>query len=115
MDDATTTPNAQNLGATDPSAAMSPFKVTSAELVRNFSELSDQALTEPIIITKNGRDRLVLLAIEDYQRLKKRERLARKIEDTPIEFIEALEASLKDAGLNPKYDILDEELKDWKS
>jgi hypothetical protein len=40
-------------------------RLTASELVRNFGEYSDSALTEPAIITRNGRDRLVLLNIEE--------------------------------------------------
>jgi prevent-host-death family protein len=87
-----------------------PIKVTSAEMVRNFSELSDQALTEPVIITKNGRERLVLIAIEDYQRLKKRERIVRRIEDTPADII----ALIEQAVASPAESHFDDELKDWK-
>ena len=42
------------------------MRVSVKELLRNFSRLSDKALSEPVIITKNGRDRLVLLSIEEY-------------------------------------------------
>ena len=44
-------------------------RLTASELVRNFKEYSDSALTEPVIITRNGRDRLVLLNIEEYHAL----------------------------------------------
>jgi prevent-host-death family protein len=49
-------------------------KVSTAELIRNFGPLADKALTEPLTITKNGRDRLVLLSTEEYARLKRRDR-----------------------------------------
>ena len=42
------------------------MRVSVKELVRNFSFLSDKALNEPVIITKNGRDRLVLVSVEEY-------------------------------------------------
>ena len=41
-------------------------RVTSSEAARNFSQLSDLALSEPVVVTKNGRDRLVLLGIDEY-------------------------------------------------
>jgi PHD/YefM family antitoxin component YafN of YafNO toxin-antitoxin module len=41
-------------------------RVTSAELMRNFGRYSDVALAEPVIVTKNGRDRLVLIGIVQY-------------------------------------------------
>jgi len=42
------------------------MRVSVKELLRNFSLLSDKALNEPIIIAKNGRDRLVLVSVEEY-------------------------------------------------
>jgi prevent-host-death family protein len=45
-------------------------KVTSADMARKFSELCDLALSEPIVVTKNGRDRLVLLGVDEYNCLK---------------------------------------------
>jgi prevent-host-death family protein len=45
------------------------MRVSVKELLRNFSRLSDKALSEPVIITKNGRDRLVLVSIEEYSML----------------------------------------------
>ena len=41
-------------------------RVTSSEAARNFSELSDQALSQPVVVTKNGRDRLVMLGVDEY-------------------------------------------------
>lgn len=41
-------------------------RVTSSEAARNFSQLSDLALGEPVVVTKNGRDRLVLIGIDEY-------------------------------------------------
>ena len=45
------------------------MRVTSKEIVRSFATLGDAALREPVVITKNGRDRLVLMSIEEYERL----------------------------------------------
>lgn len=44
-------------------------RFTSKELMRNFGPLSDTALREPVVITKNGRDRLVLLSMESFKSL----------------------------------------------
>jgi hypothetical protein len=38
--------------------------------------LADKALIEPLTIARNGRDRLVLLSVEEYKRLKRRDRRA---------------------------------------
>jgi prevent-host-death family protein len=46
------------------------MRISSAELVRNFGKYSDLALNEPVVVTKNGRDRLVLLGIAEYEFLR---------------------------------------------
>jgi PHD/YefM family antitoxin component YafN of YafNO toxin-antitoxin module len=43
--------------------------VTASELVRNFGEWSDVAIHEPVIITRNGRERLVLLNVDRFNEL----------------------------------------------
>jgi prevent-host-death family protein len=45
-------------------------KVTSADMARKFSEFCDLALNEPIIVTKNGRERLVLLGVDEFNCLR---------------------------------------------
>lgn len=105
--------NAEIAPAADPTKAPWPKprrQVTSAELVRNFGELSDVALAEPVHITKNGRERLVLISEEEFQRLTHGERIVRRTEDTPDELI----ALLEQTRMDPKYDYLNEDLKDWK-
>ncbi len=43
------------------------MRVTSSDLSRNLARYCDMALTTPIVITRNGRDRLILLSIEQYE------------------------------------------------
>ena len=45
-------------------------RVTAAELARRFSAMSDMALHEPLVVTKNGRDRLVMLGLDEYNHLR---------------------------------------------
>ncbi len=45
-------------------------KVTSADMARRFSEYCDLALNEPVVITKNGRERLVLLSVDEFNYLR---------------------------------------------
>jgi prevent-host-death family protein len=84
--------------------------VTSADFQRNLGLYQDKALAEPVTITKNGRERLVLLSVEEYQRLKRRDRRALKIEDMTDEQLAAVEA----AQVSERHRYLDDELKDWK-
>ena len=56
-------------------------RVTSREFQRNFGRCQDEALKEPLAITRNGRDRLVILSFDEYERLKRRDRQALAVED----------------------------------
>jgi prevent-host-death family protein len=48
--------------------------VSAAEFQRNIGKYQDIALTKPVSITRNGRERTVLLSAEEYSRLKRRDR-----------------------------------------
>jgi prevent-host-death family protein len=84
--------------------------VTAAEFHRNVGVYQDMALTRPVAITKNGRERTVLLSAEEFHRLKRRDRKA----ITPGEMTEEQVDGIRDARMDSKYDHLNEELKDWK-
>jgi prevent-host-death family protein len=64
---------------------------TAGELVRQFAHFSDVALTQPVIVTRNGRPRNVLLSVAEYERLKQRDQQAFLAADTPEEFLPAIE------------------------
>jgi|SRR6516164_8929886 prevent-host-death family protein len=68
--------------------------VTAKEALRSWREVTDKALREPVVITSHGKPRHVLLAYEDYQRLKARERKAFQIEGLPDDLAKMLEAGL---------------------
>lgn len=44
-------------------------RASSADFVRRFSAYTDAALSEPLVLTRNGRDRLVVVGIEHYKEL----------------------------------------------
>lgn len=71
--------------------------VTAAEVSKNFGAYQDAAVREPVIITKNGRPRTVLLAYEDFMRLSRRERrvqLTSELSDAEIEAVESAELTV---------------------
>lgn len=51
-------------------------KITSAEFQKGFGRYREAALKAPVTITNHGRDSLVLLAADEYQRLKRLDRQA---------------------------------------
>lgn len=65
---------------------------TAAELVRSFSHYSDVALAKPVIVTKNGRPRNILISFEEYERLRARDQQAFRAADTPERFLAGIEA-----------------------
>jgi prevent-host-death family protein len=59
---------------------------SAGDLVRQFSHYSDVALGRPVIVTRNGRPRNVLISVEEYERLRRRDQEAFLAADTPDRF-----------------------------
>ena len=70
---------------------MDDTRVTASQFQRAFGTLSDRALREPVRITKQGRDHLVLLSAQEYERLKRRDRRVGLAHELPAEWLEAVE------------------------
>jgi prevent-host-death family protein len=66
-------------------------RVTSAEFQKNIGRYQDLALTQPVTVTRNGRDRTVILSSEEYARLKRRDRRVMGVGDFTGEDITAIE------------------------
>jgi prevent-host-death family protein len=82
-------------------------RVTTAELVRNWGTLADRALVEPVTVTRNGRDRLVVISAEEYARLKRRDRRVVRTEELSedeVEMIARAEPSAEHAHLDRLLD-----------
>jgi prevent-host-death family protein len=69
------------------------IKVSAAEFQRNIGRYQDLALTQAIAVTRNGRERTVLISVDEYQRLKRRDRQVLRLEDFGSDDIAALEAT----------------------
>jgi PHD/YefM family antitoxin component YafN of YafNO toxin-antitoxin module len=66
-------------------------KVSWAEFQKNFDRYQDLALTESVSVTRNGRERTVLLYTQEYHRLKRRDRQVLGVADFTQEHIDAIE------------------------
>ena len=84
--------------------------VTSAEFHRNIGTYQDLALTKTVAITKNGRERTILISAEEYARLRRRDR--RVLAAGELSDEEA--AALQTAKVPAEFAHLDDEIKDWK-
>lgn len=69
------------------------IRVSSAEFQRQIGRYQDLALTEPVVISSRGRDRTVMMSIEEYERLRSSSRRAVALEEFTDEDIRALEAA----------------------
>ena len=85
--------------------------VSAAEFHRNIGVYQDIALTKPVAITKNGRERTVLLSAEEFHRLKRRDRRVIAAGDLSERQIEAI----RNAKVPDQFAHLDDELKNWKA
>ncbi|OHV77351.1 prevent-host-death protein [Rhizobium sp. LCM 4573] len=47
--------------------------ISSVEFVRHFGRYHDEAMREPIVLTKHGRASVVVMPVELYERMSKRE------------------------------------------
>jgi prevent-host-death family protein len=82
--------------------------VSAAEFHRNVGVYQDIALTKPVTITKNGRERTVLLSAQEYARLKRRDR---RVIPTG-ELSERQVNAIRNARVPDQYSDLDNEIKD---
>src|SRR5262245_58162212 len=88
-------------------AIMDTFRVTEGEFQRAFDSLSDRALREPVTITKEGRDHLVVLSADEYARLKRRDRRVGLTSELPEEWVEAV----RNANVPEEFAARDAEMK----
>lgn len=80
--------------------------VSSADFQRHIGQYQDKALVEPVLVTRNGRERLVLLSADEYRRLRSLERGSLLATDLSEDDLAALAASEVPA----EYAHLDKEL-----
>jgi len=57
------------------------IRVSSTEFGKEVGRYQDAALSQPVVVTRNGRDRTVMISADEYRRLKKRDREVLGIED----------------------------------
>jgi prevent-host-death family protein len=86
---------------------MEMLKVTAAEFQRHFGRYQDEALTQPVAITRDGPERLVMISVDEYRRLRRRSREVIRVEDLSDEEV----AQIVEGKMDPRHDHLDAELK----
>jgi len=87
---------------------MAPVTLSASEFQDRVGEALDRSLSQPVLITRHGRPRNVVLSYDEYERLRARDRRAVRAEDLTDEEIAAIEAS----EMAPGYEHLDAELEE---
>jgi len=82
-------------------------RVSAAEFQRNIGRYQDMALVQPVAVTRNGRERTVMISIEEYYRLKRRDRRVLELAD----FTDADIAALEQTRAPDSARAFDDELK----
>jgi PHD/YefM family antitoxin component YafN of YafNO toxin-antitoxin module len=85
------------------------IRVSATEFGKEVGRYQDLALGQTVIVTRNGRDRTVMISAEEYQRLKRRDRHVYATGELPDEILEAVRRS----EMDPRHQYLDELIKDW--
>ena len=86
---------------------MKNIRITTSEFQRAFGTWTEKAAEEPVTITKQGRDHLVVLSADEYARLKRRDRQVGLASELPEEWEEAV----RKARVPAEFAHLDAELK----
>ena len=86
---------------------MQATRVSASEFQQSFGALSDKARREPVVITKHGRDSLVVMAAEEWERLRRRDRRVGLAAELPEEWAEAA----REAKVPDEFAALDGEMK----
>ena len=84
------------------------MSLSAAEFHRNVGAYQDIALTRPVTITKNGRERTVLLSAHEYARLKRRDRRVIPVGELSQRQVDAI----RNARIPDRYADLDKEIED---
>jgi hypothetical protein len=56
-------------------------RVSSSEFGKEVGRYQDVALNRPVVVSRNGRDRTVMISVEEYRRLKRRDRQVMGLDD----------------------------------
>ena len=85
------------------------IRVSATEFGKEAGRYQDAALSQPVVVTRDGRDRTVMISAEEYARLKRRDRQVFAAGELPDEIVEAIAR----AEMDPRHAHLDDLVKDW--
>ena len=79
------------------------IRVSSTEFDKEVGRYQEAALRQPVMVTRDGRDRTMMISAEEYYRLKRRDRRMIATEDVPSELVEAVRNARMDTPPRPPH------------
>lgn len=86
-------------------------KIPAFEVAKNFGQISDKALVQPIHVTKHGRKHIVMISETEYELLKTARSIVLPTDMLPEAVLEALTSTDDVPAEASRYN---DEVKDWK-
>ena len=87
-----------------------PDPSLSTEFGKEVDRYQDAALSQPEMVTRNGRDRTVMMSAEEYSRPARRNRHVFLTGDAPPDIIE----TVRNASMDASHNRLNDLLTDWR-
>ena len=87
---------------------MPMLRFSSFDLQRNVARIQEAAMREPVTVSYHGRDRLVMMSVDEFERLKRRDKMVISMEELPEEFIAALQEPYYNAEQAALDHLMDE-------
>jgi len=81
--------------------------VSSADFQKKIGHYQDRALVAPVFVTRNGRERLVLMSVDEFHRLKRLDRESFPVSELSADDLAAISAAKvpsQHAHLNKELD-----------
>jgi len=85
------------------------IRVSSTEFGKEVGRYQDIALAQPVVVTRNGRDRVVMISTDEYMRLKRRDRQVFAVGELPDDIISAI----RNSEMDERHQHLDSLIPDW--
>ncbi|HIJ38260.1 MAG TPA: type II toxin-antitoxin system Phd/YefM family antitoxin [Rhodospirillaceae bacterium] len=83
-------------------------RFSSFDLQRNVARVQEAALREPVAVSYHGRDRLVIMPIDEFERLKRRDKMVISLEEMPEAFVQAMQEPYFNAEQEALDQLMDE-------
>jgi len=85
------------------------IRVSSIEFGKEVGRYQDIALAQPVVVTRIGRDRTVMISADEYARLKRRDRQVFAVGELPDDIVSAIGSS----EMDERHRHLDDLIPDW--